>query len=264
MSENESGLAGVDAKTPNAARIYNYFLGGKDNFAVDRAAAETVLSMAPEVRVAAMENREFLVRAVKYLVAEAGVSQFVDIGAGIPAERPVHEVAQAIDPGSRVAYVDNDSVVLTHSRALLGGRPGTAVVAGDARDPDAILSAPELNVLIDLDRPVAVILIAILHFVPDSDDPAGLVRRLLDRLPSGSHVVITHLSDGGVPDDPRIAQTRALYNGGLFFRSRKEIEGLFDGFEQVEPGVVGVGQWRRNLGADDATSWWLGGVARKP
>ncbi|TYB61879.1 SAM-dependent methyltransferase [Nonomuraea sp. PA05] len=260
MSETE--LPGVDSKTPNAARIYNYFLGGKDNFAADRDAAETVLAMAPEVRAAAMENREFLVRAVEYLVGEAGVRQFIDVGAGIPAERPVHEVAQRIDPNAKVAYVDNDSVVLVHSRALLGGRRGTLVVPGDAREPEAILDSPELALMIDLDQPVAVILIAILHFVPDSDDPAGLVRRLLDRLPSGSHVVITHLSDGGVPDDPRIAQTRALYNGGLYFRSRKEVEGLFEGLDMVEPGLVGVGQWRRTAG--DETSWWLGGVARKP
>ncbi|MBB6553866.1 SAM-dependent methyltransferase [Nonomuraea rubra] len=218
--------------------------------------------MAPEVRAAAMENREFLIRAVEYLAGDAGVRQFVDIGAGIPAERPVHEVAQLIDPDARVAYVDNDPIVLVHSRALLGGRRGTAVVQGDAREPEAILEAPELAGLIDPGRPVAVILIAILHFVPDSDDPAGLVRRLLDRLPSGSHVVITHLSDGGVPDDPRIAKTRALYGGGLHFRSREAVEALFEGLELVEPGLVGVGQWRGTAG--EGTSWWLGGVARKP
>ncbi|WP_043618841.1 SAM-dependent methyltransferase [Nonomuraea candida] len=262
MSENEAGLPGVDSRTPNAARIYNYFLGGKDNFAADRAAAETVLSMAPEVRVAAMENREFLVRAVEYLAGDAGIRQFVDIGAGIPAERPVHEVAQLIDRDAKVAYVDNDPIVLTHSRALLGRRLGTAVVAGDVREPEAILAAPDLAGLIDLDRPVAVILIAVLHFVPGSDDPAGLVHRLLDRLPSGSHVVITHLSDGGVPDDPRIARTRALYNGGLHFRPRKEIEAFFDGLDLVAPGLVGVGQWRSEPAG--GTSWWLGGVARKP
>ncbi|MGN9842787.1 SAM-dependent methyltransferase [Nonomuraea sp. H19] len=261
MSENEAGLPGVDPRVPNPARIYNYFLGGKDNFAADRAAAEAVLAMAPEVRVAARENREFLVRAVDYLTRGVGIRQFVDIGAGIPAERPVHEVAQAVDPDARVAYVDNDTIVLSHARALLDRGRGTAVVGGDVREPEAILEAPELAGLIDVGRPVAVILIAVLHFVPDSDDPAALVRRLADRLPSGSHVVITHLSDGGVPDDPRIAATRELYRGGLHFRPRKEIEALFDGLELVEPGLVGVGEWRR-AGAG-GTSWWLAGVARK-
>jgi hypothetical protein len=262
VSENEKGLPGVDPYIPNAARIYNYFLGGKDNYAADRAAAEAVLAMAPEVRVAARENREFLVRSVGYLAREAGIRQFVDIGAGIPAERSVHEVAQETDPGARVAYVDNDAVVLSHARALLDRGQGTVVVEGDVREPEAILAALEPAELIDLDRPVGVILIAVLHFIGDSDDPAALVRRLLDRLPSGSHVVITHLSDGGVPDDPRIARTRELYQGGLHFRSRKEIEALFDGLELVEPGLVGVGEWRASEA--DGTSWWLAGVARKP
>lgn len=263
----EKEFPGIDARTPNAARIYNYFLGGKDNFGVDRAAAEVVLAMAPEVRVAAMENRAFLVRAVEYLAGDADVRQFVDIGSGIPAARPVHEVAQAIEPGARVVYVDNDPVVLVHSRALLGGRRGTAVVAGDARAPEAILDAPALTRLLDLDQPVAVVLIAVLHFVSGSDEPAEIVRRLLDRLPSGSHVVITHLSDGGVPDDPRIERSRALYNGGLHFRSRKRIEALFDGLDLVDPGVVGVGQWRGTAGGGvngGGASWWLGGVGRKP
>ncbi|NUT42488.1 MAG: SAM-dependent methyltransferase [Thermoactinospora sp.] len=242
--------------------MYNYFLGGKDNFAADREAAEKVLAMAPEVRVAARENREFLVRAVEYLAAEAGIRQFVDIGAGIPAERSVHEVAERIDHRVKVAYVDNDETVLVHSRALLARARSTAVFAGDVREPEAIMDAPELAALFDPGRPVAVILIAVLHFVADSDDPAGLVRRLLDRLPPGSHVAITHLSDGGVPDDPRIARTRELYQGGLHFRSREAVEALFAGLEPVEPGVVGVGDWH-GPGAEGA-GWWLAGVARKP
>jgi hypothetical protein len=262
MSDDEAGVPEVDARVPNAARIYNYFLGGKDNFAADRTAAEMVLSMAPQVRIAAMENRDFLTRAVGYLAKEAGIRQFVDIGAGIPAKRPVHEVARKVHRDARVAYVDNDTVVLVHARALLDRGLGTAVVAGDVREPEAILKSPELTKLIDLKVPVGVVLIAVLHFVPDSDDPAGLVRRLVDRLPSGSHVVITHLSDGGVPGDSRIARAQELYQGGLHFRSRAEIEALFGGLELVEPGLVGVSSWRR--AAPEATSWWLAGVGRKP
>ncbi|SEF85702.1 S-adenosyl methyltransferase [Nonomuraea solani] len=260
MSDNPE----IDRKVPNVARIYNYFLGGRDNFAADRTAAESVLSMAPEVRAAALENREFLVRAVDHVARAAGVRQFVDIGAGIPARRPVHQVAQRVDPAARVAYVDNDPVVLAHARALLGRGRGTTVVQGDVRCPEAILAAPGLAGLLDLSRPVAVVLIAVLHFVPDSDDPAGIVRRLLDRLPSGSHVVITHLSDGGVPGDPRIARVRQVYGGRLFFRSRAAIGALFDGLELVEPGLVGVADWRRSWSGAQGTSWWLAGVARKP
>ncbi|NRQ31724.1 SAM-dependent methyltransferase [Nonomuraea sp. NN258] len=262
MSENEAGTLKVDPHLPNPARIYNYFLGGKDNFAADRAAAEQVLAMAPEVRAAVRENREFLVRAVRYLVGEAGIKQFVDIGAGIPAERPVHEVAQGVDPAARVAYVDNDTVVLVHARALLDRGRGTAVVDGDLRRPEDILDSPDLRRVIDLGEPVAVILIAVLHFVPDGDDPTGIVRRLMDRLPSGSHLVISHISDGGMPDDPRIVRTRELYQGALIFRPRERIESFFAGLERVGPGLVGVASWGGD-GADE-TSWWLGGIARKP
>ncbi|MFC4116930.1 SAM-dependent methyltransferase [Nonomuraea zeae] len=262
MSDDEAGVPEIDPKIANAARIYNYFLGGKDNFAADRTAAKMVLSLAPEVRIAALENRDFLTRAVRFLAREAGIRQFIDIGAGIPAARPVHEVARKVHRDARVAYVDNDTVVLVHARALLGRSPGTAVVAGDVRAPEAILDAPELTKLIDLGLPVGVMLIAVLHFVPDADDPAALVRQLVDRLPSGSHVVITHLSDGGVPDDPRIAHVREVYQGGLFFRSRERIQALFDGLELVEPGLVGVNSWRR--AGSREVSWWLAGIGRKP
>ena len=257
-----SEFAGVNATVPNAARIYNYFAGGKDNFEVDRAAAEVVLSMAPEVRDAVRENRDFLVRAVEHLVKNEGIRQFIDIGAGIPTVRPVHEVAQAIDPTAAVAYIDNDTVVLVHARALLATNPATIVMDADVLDPEAILDAPELRALIDLTEPVAVLLIAILHFVPDHDDPAGLVRRLLDRLPSGSFVVITHLSDGGLPDDPRIAKTQALYGGGLYMRTYEAVETLFNGLDLTAPGLVGVSSWPTPI--TDNTSWWLGGMARKP
>lgn len=262
MSDTEAAIPEIDPRTPNAARIYNFFLGGKDNFAADRAAAETVLAMAPEVRAAARENRRFLARAVDYLAGEAGIGQFIDIGTGIPAGRSVHEVAEQIDPYVKVAYVDNDETVLVHSRALLARGRSTAVFAGDVREPETIMDAPELAALFDLRRPVAVILIAVLHFVADSDDPAGLVRRLLDRLPPGSHVVITHVSDGGVPGDPRIERSREFYQGGLHFRPRAAVEGLFAGLELVEPGVVGVGDWRGP--GVPGTGWWLAGVARKP
>nr|WP_232534019.1 SAM-dependent methyltransferase [Plantactinospora sp. KBS50] len=188
----------VDLRTdvPHPARVYDYLLGGKDNFAADRAAAEKGLKANGNSRVPPRENRAFLARAVRYLAAEAGIRQFLDIGTGIPTAPNVHQVAQGVDSACRVAYVDNDPIVLSHARALLTGTADgmTEYIDADLRDVDGILNSPQLRRVIDLDQPVALLLIAILHFVGDADQPYEIVRRLLAALPSGSYLALSHLT----------------------------------------------------------------------
>ncbi|WP_285900971.1 SAM-dependent methyltransferase [Frankia sp. R82] len=241
----------VDLKTdqPHTARMYDYFLGGKDNFPADREAGQRAMAGAPDIARAIRANRAFLVRAARYLAAEAGISQFLDIGTGIPTSPNLHEVAQAVTPDARVVYVDNDPLVLAHARALLTGTPAgrTAYLDADLRDVDAILAAPELRDTLDLSRPVALSVLAILHFLPDTDtgEPFTLVRRLLDALPTGSHLVVSH----GTPDfAPAISeQGAAAYRAGgiaVQLRRRDEFARFFDGLELVDPGIVPVHRWR--------------------
>src|ERR1700678_3182862 len=186
----------VDTSRPHPARMYDYFLGGKNHFAADRETAEAVLASAPTTRISARENRASLGGAVRYLVAEAGVRQFLDIGAGLPTANNVHEVAQAIAPESRVAYVDNDPIVMAHARALLTSRPGgrTAYIQADLHDPDTILNHPSVRGTLDFGQPIALVLMAILHFFPAEDNPAGIVSTLLAALPPGSYLVASHVT----------------------------------------------------------------------
>jgi SAM-dependent methyltransferase len=241
----EEPTRAVDISTPNAARMYNYYLGGKDHFAADRAAAERVLAVAPQTRDLARQNRAFLRRAVRHLVTEAGISQFVDIGAGLPNQGNVHEVARALNPDARVAYVDNDPVVLTHARALLTRTPGTIAVCGDLRRPGELLNDPGLRALIDFSRPVAVLTVAVLHFLAPDDKPAARVAEIRDVLAPGSHLVLSH-----VTGDDRIEAARqgaAIYrraSAPITLRSREEILSLFDGFRLVPPGLVPLPAWR--------------------
>jgi O-methyltransferase involved in polyketide biosynthesis len=251
MEERGGPIAGVDTNVPNVARIYDYLLGGKDHYAADREAAERLLAAAPETLVTVRENRAFLRRAVRRLT-RAGIRQFVDIGAGLPTRPNVHEVAQEIDPGARVVYADIDPVVVTHGRALLASAPGVTVVQGDVRDPDAILDDPATRELIDLSEPVAVLLLAVLHFVTDEQDPAGVVRRVRARTAPGSALVFSHVtSEGNRPEAAGTART--VYDSStasIALRSRPEIAALVDGFELEEPGLVYAPEWWPEDGPD--------------
>src|SRR5689334_8693366 len=191
--DSDGGARGADFERPNVARMYDYFLGGSHNFAVDRKAAAAVLAAVPGIRALARQNRNFLRRAVQYL-AHQGVRQFLDLGSGIPTVGNVHEIAQRDAPGSRVVYVDIEPVAVSHSRTLLEDNPDTAVAQLDLRRPDQVLDSPEVRDLLDLTRPVAVLAVAVLHFLPDSDDPAGVLARYRDAVAPGSRLVVSHAS----------------------------------------------------------------------
>lgn len=245
--------------------MYDYYLGGKDNFAADREAAERVLAHYPAVRTTARENRAFLRRAVTYLAGEAGIRQFLDIGTGIPAADNTHEVAQRVAPDSRVVYVDNDPIVLAHARALLAGG-STAYLSADLRDPDGILE--QARAVLDLGSPVALLLVSILQFVPDDDDPYAIVARLLSALPAGSYLVISHATGDFLPAGVGLAGERIYDAAGISLRLRsgEEIVGFFDDCELLAPGLAPICQWRageepqpRPALADAAL---YGGVAR--
>ena len=255
----------IDTSTAHPARVYDYWLGGKDNFAADREAGELALQAYPQLAEAVQSNRAFLARAVRYLTG-AGVRQFLDIGTGIPAANNTHQVAQREAPDSKIVYVDNDPIVLLHARALLKSTPQGACdyLQADLRDPETILAQAART--LDFGQPVALMLLTILQFVPDSGDPYALVARLLAPLPSGSYLVISHPTDDFNPNrgesirryNERVADQATL-------RGRDETARFFDGLELVEPGVVTSSKWRPDSDLDSArhSSTWCG-VARKP
>jgi len=255
----DGGLAqSADLQTdrPHPARVYDYLLGGKDNFEADRRAAQEGLKANPSSRIPPRENRAFLRRAVRYLTVEAGIRQFLDIGTGLPTSPNVHEVAQEIAPESRVVYADNDPIVLAHARALLTSshQGKTAYVDADLKDPGGILSSPALRDTLDLNRPVGLMLIAIMHFVPDQDEPYAIVRSLLDALPSGSYLALSHLTGDLDPDVwPGVAAALAKGGATLRVRSFPEIRRFFDGLDLIDPGVELVTRWRPDPGTDPAT-----------
>ncbi|WP_041939577.1 MULTISPECIES: SAM-dependent methyltransferase [Frankia] len=239
---------------PHSARMYDYYLGGKDNYAADREAAEQALAVFPHLRTYARQNRAFLHRAVRYLAAEAGVRQFVDVGTGIPTSPNLHEIAQRVAPDARIVYVDNDPIVLVHARALLTGTPQgrTAYVDADLRRPDEMIAVPEFAATLDPAHPIALSLIAILHFFPDADRPADIVARLCERLPAGSFLVVSHGTAELAPQ--AAARVAEVYNGrGIPFqtRDRAELTALLPaGWELVEPGVEVLHRWRPEPGSD--------------
>ena len=245
----EQGPPGVDTTRPHPARRYDYWLGGKDNYAADRAsAAEIEANGFSTIRLAARENRQFLGRVVSYLAADEGIRQFLDIGAGLPAANNVHEVAQGVDPTARIVYVDNDPIVLAHARVLLrSSREGaTAYIDADVRDPERILRDPELLATLDLDRPVALTLLAILHFISDEEQPHAIVERLRTALPSGSFVVLTHATSDHLTPAQLAASAEANERSGVQFRLRStaEFTQFFDGLELMPPGITSVVNWR--------------------
>ncbi|GAA5049154.1 SAM-dependent methyltransferase [Streptomyces similanensis] len=272
LSSGDSGavsqyeLYEIDTSKPHPARMYDYFLGGKDNYEVDQRAAERFMKAAPEVRAGVLANRRFLHRAVRHVVAEGGVRQILDVGTGLPTEPNVHQIAQAVAPDTRIAYVDNDPIVSTHSMALLDGAGGTSVVLGDLRDPHAILGHPEVRRLVDFGRPVALLLVAVVHFLSEADDPAGVVATLRDALPAGSYLVLSHAT-GDVHDDRR-EDAAAVYKNAtatLNLRPHDRILDFFGDFTLLDPGLVKVTDWRPDepLEQDAPPIGIYGGVARK-
>ncbi|GAA1810416.1 SAM-dependent methyltransferase [Actinomadura chokoriensis] len=268
MAEPDEVPAGVNTAVPNGARIYDYLLGGKDNYEADRRAAEQMIAANPAAPLTARANRDFLGRAVRFLAAERGVRQFIDIGAGLPTQQNVHEVAQAAAPGSRVVYADYDPVVVAHADALLATTGDVTVIRGDLKRPREILDDAGTRALLDFDEPIAVLLVAILHFVGPGEDPWGIVAGLRDALPSGSHLVVSHTASES-PDGVMAAAQRGFRASGapLTARTRAEIERFFDGFDLVEPGLVDVRAWRSGDSAGDLPElpWTMvGGVGRRP
>lgn len=270
MADQRPAPGVVDVTIPNVARMYDYYLGGKDNYEADRTAAAQVIASFPDVRRAVRENRAFLARVVRFLAAEAGIRQFIDIGTGLPTKSNVHEIAFAAAPDARIVYADYDPVVVAHGQMILSGATSTAFIEGDLRRPGEILENAELRSLINFDEPVALLLVAILNFVADEADPAGIVSQFRAVMAPGSYLVISH---GASEERPATAQdVENVYQKATaraVLRNRAEILPFFAGFELIEPGLVYAAQWRpdvRALTTDLAgpgTAMTLVGVGRR-
>ena len=245
MTARQGSGPAFDTGTANAARIYDCLLGGKDHFPADREAAARLVEALPGTVQACRDNREFLQRVVRHL-AKAGFRQFLDIGTGLPTMGSVHEVAQQAEPGARVAYVDYDPIVLAHAQALLAGTPSVIAVEGDLRDPGAIIASPDVQGHLDFTEPVAVLLVAVLHFVTDDEQPHAIVKALMGAMAPGSHLALTHVTADHVT--PQAAATaQAVYgtaSAPVTARTRDEVTRFFDGMTLLPPGVTGVSQWR--------------------
>lgn len=257
---------GIDVSVPSVARVYDAILGGKDNFPVDRAIAEELVAFMPDGREAAIYNRAVLGRGVRYL-AEQGIRQFIDLGSGLPTARNTHQVAQEVIPEARVIYVDNDPIVLAHGQALLAENQYTTVITADVRQPEEILSHPDLRSLIDFDQPIGLLMLGIIHHLNDEEDPGGLVARYRNAVAAGSYLFLTHFVDHGTQtDDLQKALLTDLGTGR--FRTLEEITAYFDGLELVEPGVVYNPLWRPDgppLETLRLTEKLIGGgIGRKP
>ena len=266
---------GVDTNTPSLARLYDYYLGGMHNFPVDREAAEKIRSALPELEDAAWVNRGFLGRAVRWLAAERGIRQFIDVGAGLPTQNNTHEVVHKVAPDARVVYVDNDPEVAAYARPLLRDVPTSAVITGDLRDPDGVLGHPETRRLIDFAEPVALLIVAVVHFVADESDPWGIVARYRDALAPGSYLALSHGTADNQPPRPVQAIRDAYANAkeNVYFRTKSDVTRLFAGwdlvppYEGAEPAVTWIGYWGAEdpeAADSDGSRWSYAGVARKP
>ncbi len=268
-SEQAGASAEIDISTPSVARMYDYYLGGKDNFEADREACAHLDAAAPSTRALAVNNRRFLQRAVRHLAAEHGIRQFLDHGSGLPTQDNVHQIAQRVDPASHVVYVDSDPIVLAHGRALLAQDERTTVIQADMRDTEGVLGHPEVRQLLDLSRPIAALYVSVLHCIPDADEPGALMHAMVDRMAPGSFVVVSHL----VSDDPALREQMTDFmlaaTGGNWGRVRtvEEVSPWFDGLELLEPGLVEASQWRpESEDRSQLSMEWIefAGVARKP
>ncbi|WP_250006673.1 SAM-dependent methyltransferase [Actinoplanes sp. M2I2] len=271
MENTSAAPAGLDPSVPHPARRYNYWLGGKDNFAADRASGDELQKLFPKVRLGALANRALLQRATRFLAAEAGIRQFLDIGTGLPTADNTHEVAQRVAPEARIVYVDNDPLVMVHARALLNSSPEgrTAYIEADLNRPGEILRNPALRDTLDLDQPVALMLIAVLHFIHGDGAAKPIVRELVDALPSGSYLVATHAtSDFGTPEQQALyQQIIAQGRSDVWTRPQQEFADLFEGLQLIDPGVVPASEWRPEPNAEiparsDINIWTA--VGRKP
>ncbi len=272
-SGNRHSVADLDFSRPNVARVYDAFLGGKDNFATDREFVNKAMQIAPKAPLAARANRAFLRRVVSYLVGEAGITQLLDIGSGLPTQGNVSEVAHDINPAVHVVHVDNDRVVCAHSKALLADTRTTDIVTADARRPAEILADPAVRALIDFDRPVGLLLLAILHHIEDHEDPAWIAAQLRDAMPAGSYLAISSFRMPG-PELPELRaktiEAEKLLTGTLGsgrWREDEEIIAWFGGWELLEPGWVPLAEWQPavlgRIRQDEVYHSFFGGVARK-
>ncbi|MER7588922.1 SAM-dependent methyltransferase [Micromonospora sp. NPDC127501] len=275
MTRDKAAPPGIDPNIPSVARVYDFFLGGKDNFEVDRKVAEHALRITPDGPAAGQANRAFLRRVIRFLVSEAGIDQFLDIGSGLPTQGNVHEVATEQNPKAQVVYVDNDPIVLTHGRALLAAEGTATVIQADIREPQVILNHPDVRRFLDFDRPIGLLLFAILHHLGDDEDPKAVAAALIDALPSGSYVAISHFRDPGErdPEGSRKArEVERIFNESLGtgrWRTDEEILSFADGLTVLEPGLVPLAEWRPEQDAPaavqtDTYHTFVGLLARKP
>ncbi|MYW04049.1 SAM-dependent methyltransferase [Streptomyces sp. SID3343] len=265
--QTERAPAGIDVNVPSVARIYDFLIGGKDNYAADREVARKLVEVVPGLETDSAAHRAILHRGVRFLV-EQGVRQFVDLGSGLPTAQNTHQVAQGIAPETNVVYVDNDPIVLAHGRALLAENNRTTVITADLREPKSVLEHPDLLRLIDFDEPIGLMLLGVIHHINDDEDPAGLLRTYLDALPSGSWLFLTHFLHSG-PESEKLERVMQGSHSSGRFRERDEIAAYFEGLETVDPGLVHIAMWRPEEPVDEASltveqRLVVGAIARKP
>ena len=254
----------IDIAIPSAARVYDYLLGGAHNFDADRVVGDKVLAVQPNGRQIARSNRAFMSRAVRFMVAD-GITQFLDLGSGIPTVGNTHEIAQHADPDTRVVYVDHDPVAVAHSQLMLSDNPLAAVVNADLTEPKSLLRNSTVRKFLDFDKPVGLLLVAVFHFVPDEKLPREIIRKYLDAIPAGSYVAISHLTADQMPAEMAgVVEAMRTSRDPMYFRSYPDVAALFDGLDVVEPGVVSAPSWRADYGDDLGQEGVYAGVGRKP